>query len=130
MEITENVMVLLLVVGLCSLFFLFTRKRVVRDYHYIQLGFSEEKIEELKDLREKCGLSNWNDFVNNALTLLVWAIRETNKGRVIASIDEKTKRYKEILLPALMHVRAQKFDEDKELPPADIIPFRPKPESS
>jgi hypothetical protein len=67
----------------------------------LQIELSTDKLRQLEDLMEDTGLATKKDLVNNALTLLTWAVRETKIGRKIVSLDEQSKQYKEILLPAL-----------------------------
>ena len=67
----------------------------------LQIELSAEKLRQFEDLMEDTGLATKKDLVNNALTLLTWAVRETKSGRKIVSLDEQSKQYKEILLPAL-----------------------------
>jgi hypothetical protein len=67
----------------------------------LQIELSTDKLRQLEDLMENTGLATKKDRVNNALTLLTWAVRETKIGRKIVSLDEQSKQYKEILLPAL-----------------------------
>ena len=70
----------------------------------LQIELSSEKLSQLEELMADTGLATKKDLVNNALTLLTWAVREAQKGRVIVSLDEDGKQPKEILLPALNHV--------------------------
>jgi len=70
----------------------------------LQIELSPEKLRQLEELMESTGLVTKKDLVNNALTLLTWAVRETRNGRKIVSLDEHTKQYRDILLPALEHV--------------------------
>ncbi len=67
-----------------------------------------EKLQQIEALMEKAGIRTKTEFINNAVTLLSWAIREVDEGRVIASVDEKAERYREVLLPALENVVARK----------------------
>jgi hypothetical protein len=67
----------------------------------IQIELPDEKVRALEELMEEAGLRTKKDLISNALTLLVWAVREVKKGRVIASVDERDNRYQQILLPAL-----------------------------
>lgn len=67
----------------------------------IQFELSEEKVHELESLMEEVGIRTKKDLFNNALTFLEWAIAEKKAGRIIASVDEKEKKYKEIVMPAL-----------------------------
>lgn len=67
----------------------------------VQFELSEEKLRELEELMEESGIKTKKDFINNALTLLEWAIEEKKAGRMIASIDEKGEKYREVLMPLL-----------------------------
>lgn len=71
-----------------------------------QIEFSEAQIENLDKLQAVGGLSTRKELINNALSLLQWAVKEVSEGRIIASVDEKGGRYKEITLPVLDHARS------------------------
>ena len=71
----------------------------------IQFDLPDHKAKHLEELATEAGVTK-KDFLSNALTLLAWAIRETKNGRVIASVDEETMKFKEVLLPVLEHVAA------------------------
>ena len=65
----------------------------------IQFEVSENKLEEINQLKEQMGLHTRTDLFNYALTLLKWAIKEEEKGRIIASIDEEQGTQKQIEIP-------------------------------
>jgi hypothetical protein len=67
----------------------------------IQIDFARSRVAELDELAERCGLKTRKDLINNALTLFEWAVEEVSKGRVVASVDEKEEKYREVTLPAL-----------------------------
>ena len=67
----------------------------------IQLELAEEDVKELKDLMEEARISSYKDLFSNALTLLYWSVREVKKGRVIASLNEKEAKYRELAMPIL-----------------------------
>jgi hypothetical protein len=69
----------------------------------IQLELSESRVRELENLMDETGLATKKDLINQALTLFEWAIREKRAGRMIASVDEASQKYKEVLMPALEH---------------------------
>ncbi len=71
----------------------------------IQFELSEDRNKELEALMEKTGTRTKKDLFNNALTLLEWAVKEKRTGRIIASVDERGKKYKEIVMPVLENVR-------------------------
>lgn len=68
----------------------------------IQFDLSEEKVRELERLMEVTEIVTRKDLFNTALTLLQWAAKEKAIGRTIASVDEPTNRYKELVMPALV----------------------------
>lgn len=88
----------------------------------IQLDLPESKVNELKALMEETGTESYKDFFNTALTLTKWAIREVESGRVIASLDEATGKYKELAMP-ILEAAAQKAADNaqqKELHVASV----------
>jgi hypothetical protein len=70
----------------------------------VQLELDEKRIEEFEALMKKTSIATKKDLINQALTLFEWAVREKRAGRIIASVDEVSQRYKELLMPALEHV--------------------------
>jgi len=48
----------------------------------------------------------YEELFNTALTVLYWCLKEVNSGRIIASLDEQTGKYKELSMPAFEHRRA------------------------
>ncbi len=75
----------------------------------IQIDLDKESVEWIEQLKERTGLRTHKDLLNNSLTLLDWAVQQREAGRVIASVDERTKDYKELQMPAVEHavVRAR-----------------------
>jgi len=67
----------------------------------IQIDVDENGIHLLDSIKQATGVTTYKDIFNNAITLFEWAIRQRVEGRVIASLDERTKRYKEMTMPAL-----------------------------
>ena len=67
----------------------------------IQFELTEEQLTELESLMQLSGTRTKKDLLNNALTLLEWALNEKKKGRIIASVDEKEQKYKELVMPIL-----------------------------
>src|SRR5256885_2020634 len=67
----------------------------------IQLDFPQEKVDELNALMGKAGITTRKDLFNNALSLLAWAIKEREEGNLIASINEATDTYKELVMHPL-----------------------------
>jgi hypothetical protein len=71
----------------------------------IQLELPKERIAEIEDLMRRTNTATKKDFINNALTLLEWAIEERENGRIITSLDERNKSYKELVMPILSSVK-------------------------
>jgi hypothetical protein len=67
----------------------------------IQLDFDEKGAKTVERLKEQTGLKTHKDLFNNALTLLDWAVSQRQKGRIVASMDEVEKNYKELQMPSL-----------------------------
>ena len=72
-----------------------------------QLDLSDTLDELLNDLMKEADLRTKKDVVENAVMLLGWAVREVQRGRTIAAVDEERKVYREIETPALAGARRQ-----------------------
>ena len=70
----------------------------------LQIELADERLKQYEQLMEKCGIRTKKDLINNALTLLEWAVRELEKGNIVVSLDEEENRYKELCLPALSNI--------------------------
>jgi hypothetical protein len=71
----------------------------------MQFEVSDARFKQLQELMEACGIESQKDLFNNALSLLEWAATERNQGRIIASVDEKEKRYKELSMVVLENAK-------------------------
>jgi hypothetical protein len=81
----------------------------------IQFEMPEEKLNQIKQLAERgVGPISRKELFNNALTLLQWALKERAAGRIIASIDEKEKKIREIILPILTAVPFEQDDPERK----------------
>jgi hypothetical protein len=80
----------------------------------VQLDLPADQVRELEELMERAKISTKKDLINNALTLLEWAINEKSEGRTIASINEKNMSYKELVMPVLSAV-APKAQSESDL---------------
>ena len=65
----------------------------------IQLDLPESRVKELDGLMREAHIRTRKDLFNSALTLLAWALNERNQGRIIASLDERSGGYKELVMP-------------------------------
>lgn len=67
----------------------------------IQIDIDESGEQVLAGIKQTTGVTTYKDIFNNAITLFEWAVRQRLEGRVIASLDERTKKYKELTMPAM-----------------------------
>jgi hypothetical protein len=65
----------------------------------VQLDMPEEKVQEIERIMAESGVKTKKEFFNLAMSLLKWAIQEKKDGKIIASVDEKEDKYKELMLP-------------------------------
>jgi len=54
----------------------------------LQFEVDEDALREIEQLQELGGLRTKKDLLNNALTLLQWAVRQRSNGRAIISEGE------------------------------------------
>lgn len=71
----------------------------------LNIEFHGDKMREIEHLMGEAHVNTKKEYVNAALTLLKWAIKERKAGRSIASVDEKTDSWKELEMPILSEVR-------------------------
>ena len=69
----------------------------------VQFDVPEDRLAELQELMKSCGIETRKDLFNNALTLLEWAVRESARGRTIASVSDDEKSYRELQMPILFN---------------------------
>lgn len=73
----------------------------------IQLEFDEQSMRLLERLKQETGLNTHKELFNNALTLFDWAVRQRQQDRIIASMNEETRDYKELQMPALEYAASE-----------------------
>ena len=76
------------------------QQEVGREVVRWQLDVPGIRARELDEFANTYGFATRKDLVNTALSLLQWAVDEVKTGRIVASVDEKNMRYKQIDLPA------------------------------
>lgn len=79
----------------------------------IQFEMSEESAAEVEALARDANTTK-KDLFNNALTLFEWAVNEVRQGRIIASVDEKEMKLKEISMPLLSEIAKSKKKRECE----------------
>ena len=65
----------------------------------IQIDLDEKRFEEFEKLMKEAGVETKKDLFNWAFTILKWCLNERKNGRIIASVDEKENKYKELDTP-------------------------------
>ena len=78
----------------------------------IQLDLPEERVRELDEIMREAHIGTRKELFNSALTFLAWALNEREQGRVIASLDETTGGYKELVMPFFKFRRNRPGDEN------------------
>lgn len=74
----------------------------------LNFEFADERVEELKQLQAETGTESMKDLVNNAFSLLEWAVTETKDGNEIAAVNEDNETYRVLVLPLLQRA-ARKY---------------------
>jgi Arc/MetJ family transcription regulator len=64
-----------------------------------QVELDDELIQFIDRVKGAVGVRTRKEFVEDAVTLLAWAIAEKQAGRMLASADPSGGRYKEYILP-------------------------------
>jgi hypothetical protein len=77
-----------------------TKEKLMR----LNFEFSEQRIRDLKRLLDETGTDTMKDLVNNAFTILEWAIDETKAGNEIAAVNESEQVYRVLITPVLQRV--------------------------
>ena len=88
----------------------------------VQFIVSDDKLRQIDRLVEQTRVANRTDLINEALTLLEWAVEQRRQGRVIASLDDREERIREIVLPSLIGVEPNfEFDLAEALFGAELV---------
>ena len=75
--------------------------RAVNDRVRLQVDMSKDRLESIDKLVNIAGMATRKELLDNALTLIAWAIRETRSGNVIASLNRSDGSYREVAMPCL-----------------------------
>jgi len=71
----------------------------------LQFELTERGKEDFSNLKRIFDLRTNKELLNNALTFLSWAAAQIHSGRIIASVDEKSEKYRELSMPIFDSVR-------------------------
>ena len=66
-----------------------------------QLDMSDTRLKEIEGLMALTNTATKKEFVNSAITLLKWAIRQRQLGYSVASYNDGTGQIKELAMPIL-----------------------------
>ena len=69
----------------------------------VQIAMDEVGVGRLAWIKRQTGCSTLKEVFNNAITLLLWAVRQRMAGLTIAAIDEEKDEFRELQMPALDH---------------------------
>ncbi|CAM2007544.1 hypothetical protein [Acanthopleuribacter pedis] len=72
----------------------------------IQYEISETNLKRIEELMKITGAETRKELFNNALTILGWAARNSQKGLAIGAINEENNTFRELQTPALEHAAA------------------------
>ncbi|MNE29867.1 hypothetical protein D3C76_1169370 [compost metagenome] len=67
----------------------------------MQFDLPENRMDELDKLMERCDISTRKELFSYALSMLEWAVSESELGHDIAAIDRDTKQFFSLRMPVL-----------------------------
>jgi hypothetical protein len=70
----------------------------------LNFEFSDQRVDDLKLLLAATGTETMKDLVNNAFTILEWAVDETKVGNEIAAVNEQKEVFRVLVTPILQRV--------------------------
>jgi hypothetical protein len=70
----------------------------------LNFEFSDQRVEDLKHVLAATDTDTMKDLVNNAFTILEWAVDETKAGNEIAAVNERNEVYRVLVTPILQRV--------------------------
>lgn len=65
----------------------------------------EATAARLLQLMERCGIKSTQELISCATATLEWAVDESERGNVVASLDRKQNTFKEHEMPLLQNIR-------------------------
>lgn len=76
-----------------------------RSMYRLQFELGEEEKKAWDDMKKIFNLKRNKDLLNNALTFLAWASSQIHSDRIIASVDEKNEKYRELSMPIFNQIK-------------------------
>ena len=78
---------------------------MAREIYKLQVELNMEQLAGLNELQDAGGLRTKKELLDNALTLLKWAVRQKRQGHLIISMNPETGAVRELEVPYLERVR-------------------------
>ena len=70
----------------------------------LQFNVSNSMNDELAELMGKYSMKSKTELFNNSVTILNWASKQLEQGRIVGSIDPQTDSYRELSMPIFENV--------------------------
>jgi len=70
----------------------------------LNLEISDAQMNSIKALQQRTGASSMKELVNNAISILEWAVEETARGNEVAALNESESAYRVLVTPLLQYV--------------------------
>lgn len=70
-----------------------------------ELITTESHAAELLAMMKKCGIESTGEMMAWAFSVLGWAVEESERGRVIATIDREANAFDQLHMPVLEAIR-------------------------
>lgn len=67
----------------------------------MQFDLPENRMSELDELMKRCDISTRKELFSYALSMLEWAVSESEQGHDIAAIDREKKQFFSLRMPIL-----------------------------
>ncbi|RYZ74486.1 MAG: hypothetical protein EOP09_00355 [Proteobacteria bacterium] len=75
----------------------------------LQVDMTKERLDGIDKLVTITGMASRKELLDNALTLMAWAIRETRCGNLIASMNRSDNSFREVTMPCLHYASENEF---------------------
>jgi hypothetical protein len=85
----------------------------------VSVEITPESVKFLRKLKRQTGASSYEALLNDAITLMGWAARQRQEGRVVASLSEASNGYRELQMTSLEH--AARFVERIDAAADDVM---------
>jgi hypothetical protein len=67
----------------------------------IWVEIDEAGAAALDQIKASSGLRDYREVLNEGIAILEWAIKQQAAGKIVATLDEKTRSYKKLRMRAL-----------------------------